>query len=716
MGIGYFCPMCPEVFSASPGSCPQCGMPLETTNPTDALPVEGSVLIGLRELLFGIILSAPILILAMAPMLGLSVEAWIDPHINQLLQLILTSLVIVTCGRSIFSRGIRSLATGNLNMFTLITVGVSAAYGFSLIATLLPTSFPDSFQNPKTGLVHTFFDAAAMIIVLVQLGQALESQARSKTGAELRSLVSLAPMTARVVLENGEQDVPLSSVHPGDHLRVRPGETIPVDGTLFDGTSHVDESLLTGEPAPVEKKKGDEVIAGTKNGRGSFVFLAEKTGSETLLSRIITLVGSAQRSKAPIQRMADAAANKFTPIVLAIALATFIGWFFLGPQPRLAHAIVSSVSVLVIACPCAIGLATPMSIIVGIGRAASEGVLFKDAESLEILGQTKSLMIDKTGTLTEGQPTVTDIVLFNKHSEEEILLLATAVEVSSEHPLATAICQAAAKRNLVVLHHADTFLSTPGAGVQGTVAGRTVALGNESFLTQHNVPVSELNEFQRAADPLRASGKTITGIAVNSHIAGLLAITDPVKQSAQSAIGQLKQLGLTITMLTGDHPDNAGVIARSVGIEHYEAALTPQEKYRFVNERHSKGDQTIMVGDGVNDAPALAAATIGVAMGTGSDVAIETANVTLMRGDLQALPYSIRLSRLVLLNIQQNLFLAFFYNALSIPLAAGILVPVFGSSWHISPIVAAAAMSLSSVSVVTNALRLRTERVSLPSA
>ena len=688
-------------------------MPLETISPQNAIPTEEITLLGLREFLYGIILSAPILLLAMAPMFGLSVEAWIDPHINQFLQLILTSLVIATCGRSIVSRGIRSIATGNLNMFTLITIGVSAAYGFSLLATLLPTFFPDSFRNPKTGLVHTFFDAAAMIIVLVHLGQALESQARSKTGAELRALVSLAPMTARVVLENGEHDVPLSTVHPGDHLRVRPGETIPVDGTLFDGASHVDESLLTGEPSPVEKKKGDEVIAGTKNGRGSFILLAEKTGSETLLSRIITLVGSAQRSKAPIQRMADSVASIFIPTVLAIALGTFIGWFFLGPQPRLAHAIVSSVSVLVIACPCAIGLATPMSIIVGIGRAASEGVLFKDAESLESLGQSKSLMIDKTGTITEGQPTVTDIVLFDNKSEEEVLLLATAVELGSEHPLATAICQAARERNLEVLSNADTFLSTPGSGVQGTVAGKTIALGNEAFLKQQNVPASELNEFRRAADPLRASGKTITGVVVNSHVAGLFAVTDPVKKSACTVIGQLKQLGLQITMLTGDHSDNAGVIARSVGIEHYEAGLTPQEKYQFVTEKHSKGAQTIMVGDGVNDAPALAAATIGVAMGTGSDVAIETANVTLMRGDLQAVPYSIQLSRLVLLNIRQNLFLAFFYNALSIPLAAGILVPAFGSSWHISPIFAAAAMSLSSASVVVNALRLRTERISV---
>ena len=712
----FFCPMCPEVFSASPGSCPHCGMPLETTSPPDAVLADSDVLRSFHEFLFGMMLSAPILLLAMGPMFGLSIDSWIDPHINQLLQLALTSLVIATFGRSIFTRGIRSIATGHLNMFTLITLGVSAAYGFSVVATLFPNLFPDSFLNPQTNLIHTFFDAAAMIIALVLLGQALENQARSKTGTELRSLVSLAPMTARVIVENDEQDVPLSQVHPGDRLRVRPGETIPVDGTLLDGASHVDESLLTGEPSPVEKNRGDEVIAGTKNGRGSFILLAKKTGSETLLSRIITLVGAAQRSKAPIQRMADTVASIFTPIVLTIALATFIGWFFLGPQPRLAHAIISSVSVLVIACPCAIGLATPMSIVVGVGRAAREGILFKDAKSLETLGQSKSLMIDKTGTLTEGQPTVTDIVLLSNQPEEEVLLLATAIELSSEHPLATAICQAARDRNLVVRQYAENFLSTPGSGVQGTVADKSVALGNEAFLEKQDVPANELNEFRKAADPFRANGKTITGIAINSHIVGLLAVTDPVKKSTPTAIKQLQQLGIQITMLTGDHSDNAGVLARSVGIEHYEAGLTPQEKYQCITTSHSKGERTIMVGDGVNDAPALAAATIGVAMGTGSDVAIETADVTLIRGDLQALPYSIQLSRYVLLNIRQNLFLAFFYNVISIPLAAGILVPLFGSGWQVSPIFAAAAMSLSSVSVVINALRLRTEHIPLPPA
>ena len=689
-------------------------MPLETTSPPDALTTDDDVLHSFREFLFGMTLTTPILLLAMGPMFGISIESWIDPHINQLLQLVLTSLVIGTCGRSIFFRGIRSIATGHLNMFTLITLGVSAAYGFSAVATLFPNLFPASFLNPRTNLVHTFFDAAAMILALVLLGQALENQARSKTGNELRSLVSLAPITARVVVENSEQDVPLSQIHPGDHLRVRPGETIPVDGTLLDGTSHVDESLLTGEPSPVEKKKGDEVIAGTKNGRGSFILLAKKTGSETLLSRIIMLVDAAQRSKAPVQRMADTVASIFTPIVLSVALTTFIGWFFFGPQPQLAHAIISSVSVLVIACPCAIGLATPMSIVVGVGRAAREGILFKDAKSLETLGQSKSLMIDKTGTLTEGQPTVTDIVLLSNQSEEEVLLLAAAIELNSEHPLATAICQAARDRNLVVHNNAENFLSTPGSGVQGTVAGKPVALGNEAFLKKQNVPTNELNEFRKAADPFRANGKTVTGIVINSHLVGMLAVTDPVKKSARTAIRQLQQLGLQITMLTGDHSDNAGVLARSVGIEHYEAGLTPQEKYQFITKRHSKGERTIMVGDGVNDAPALAAATIGVAMGTGSDVAIETADVTLIRGDLQTLPNSIQLSRYVLLNIRQNLFLAFFYNAISIPLAAGILVPTFGSNWQVSPIFAAAAMSLSSVSVVINALRLRTQHVVLP--
>ena len=690
-------------------------MPLETTGVPNATISDDNILNNFGEVVIGTILSIPVLLLAMGPMLGLSTEDWIDPHTGQLLQLVLTSFVIATCGRSIFTSGIRSIKSGHLNMFTLITIGVTAAYGFSVAATLFPNLFPELFMNSQTELPHTFFDAACMIIVLVVLGQALESQARSKTGTELRSLVSLAPMTARVVLENSEQDLPLSQIHPGDHLRVRPGEIIPVDGILLEGTSHVDESLLTGEPLPIEKNKGDEVIAGTKNGRGSFIFLAKKTGSETLLARIISLVSSAQRSKAPIQRAADTVASIFTPTVLAIALATFIGWFFLGPQPRLAHAIISSVSVLVIACPCAIGLATPMSIVVGVGRAAREGVLFKDAKSLEILGQSKSLMIDKTGTLTEGRPAVTDIVLFGNQSEDEVLSLAATIEVGSEHPLATAICQAAQDRNLVVHKNTENFMSTPGFGVQGTVGSKSIALGNEAFLEKQDVPNDELNDFRKAANPFRQDGKTVAGIVINSHVAGLLAVSDPVKKDAGAVIRQLRHLGLKVTMLTGDHHDNAGVLARLVGIEHYKAGLTPQQKYQLITEKHSKGEKTIMVGDGVNDAPALAAATIGVAMGTGSDVAIETADVTLIRGDLETLPYSIQLSRFVLTNIRQNLFLAFFYNAISIPLAAGVLVPVIGSSWQISPIFAAAAMSLSSVSVVMNALRLRTERISFPS-
>ena len=683
-------------------------MPLESTG-LDADFSSGSdkPLIA-RELIFGLILLAPILFLAMGPMLGLSIDTWLDAHTNQALQLLFTSILIITCGYSIFSRGMKSLISGHLNMFTLITIGVTAAYIYSATATLLPGFFPEEFHDPRTSLVHSSFDACAMIIVLVLIGQMLENLARIKTGSELRSLLSLAPTTARLVTEHEEKDVPLHDVHPGDHLRVRPGETIPVDGTVTEGTSFVDESFITGEPSPVIKNRNDEVVAGTRNGRGSFILIAEKTGSETLLARIITLVRTAQRSRAPVQKMADAVAGVFIPIVLSIALATFIGWLLLGSHPSLPYAIVSSVSVLVIACPCAIGLATPMSIIVGIGRAAREGVLFKDAESLETLGQSKRLMIDKTGTITAGRPTVTDVILFGDQTEQEVLSFAAAIELKSEHPIARAICQASRKHDLKPLQEADSFLATAGSGVEGTVAGQAVGIGNEAFLKKQRVPLNELTDFQKAAKPLRASGKMITGVVIDHRVAGLLAITDPVKPGAQSAIDKLKHLGLTVTILTGDHSDSADVIARSVGIDHYKASLTPQEKHRLITESHAHGEQPIMVGDGMNDAPALAAATVGIAMGTGSDVAIETADVTLIKGDLQLLPHAIQLSRTTLLNIRQNLFLAFCYNIIGIPLAAGILVPVLGSNWQVTPIFAATAMSLSSVFVITNALRLRT--------
>jgi Cu+-exporting ATPase len=686
-------------------------MPLESTgSDADFTPDSDTPLID-RELILGLILLPPILFLAMGPMLGLSIDTWLDARTSQVLQLLLTSVLLITCGHSIFSRGMKSLFSGHLNMFTLITIGVTAAYIFSATATLFPGFFPKEFHDPKTSLVHSFFDACAVIIVLVLIGQILENLARVKTGSELRSLLSLAPTTARLVSEHEEKDVPLRDVHPGDHLRVRPGETIPVDGTVTEGTSFVDESFITGEPSPIMKKRNDKVVAGTRNGRGSFILLAKKTGSETLLARIITLVRTAQRSRAPVQKMADTVAGVFIPIVLSIALATFIGWLLLGSQPSLPYAIVSSVSVLVIACPCAIGLATPMSIIVGIGRAAGEGVLFKDAESLETLGQSKQLMIDKTGTITAGRPTVTDVIVFGNQTEQEVLSFAAAIELKSEHPIAIAICQAASRYRLKTLQEADSFLATAGNGVEGTVAGKAVGLGNEAFLKKQQVSSNELADFQKAAKPLRANGKTITGVVIDHRIAGLLAITDPVKPGAQSAIYQLKRLGLTVTMLTGDHSDSANVIARTVGIDHYKASLTPQEKHRLITESHAHGEQPIMVGDGVNDAPALAAATVGIAMGTGSDVAIETADVTLIRGDLQLLPHAIQLSRATLLNIRQNLFLAFIYNVLGIPLAAGILVPVLGSNWQVTPIFAAAAMSLSSVFVITNALRLRTATI-----
>ena len=704
----YLCPMCPEVSSATPESCPQCGMQLESTGLDPAFAIDPDTPLIDRELLSGILLLTPIFIFAMGPMLGLSVDTWLDAHINQVLQLLFTSVLIITSGRSILIRGIKSLISGHLNMFTLITIGVTAAYIFSATATLLPDFFPEEFHDPRTSLVHSFFDACAMIIVLVLIGQTLENQARIKTGSELRSLLSLAPTTARLVTEHEEKDVPLSNIHPGDHLRVRPGETIPVDGTVLEGTSGVDESFITGESSPVVKNIRDEVIAGTQNGRGSFIIVAEKTGSETLLARIIKLVGSAQRSRAPVQKMADTVAGVFIPIVLSIALTTFIAWLLLGSHPSLPYAIISSVSVLVIACPCAIGLATPMSIIVGIGRAAREGVLFKNAESLETLGQSKQIMIDKTGTMTAGHPTVTDVVLFGNQTEQEILSFAAAVELKSEHPIATAICQASQKHNPAPLRKADSFLAIPGSGVEGTVAGKAIGIGNESFLKHQRISSRELVQFKQAAKPLRDNGKTISGVVIDHHLAALLAITDPVKPGARTAIHQLKRLGLAVTMLTGDHSDSAGVIARSVGIEHYKASLSPQEKHSFITELHAHGEQSVMVGDGVNDAPALAAATVGIAMGTGSDVAIETADITLIRGDIQLLPYAIQLSRTTLSNIRQNLFLAFFYNVIGIPLAAGLLVPVFGSAWQATPIFAAAAMSISSILVITNALRLRT--------
>ncbi|HEY1784638.1 MAG TPA: heavy metal translocating P-type ATPase [Pirellulales bacterium] len=701
----YTCPMHPEVQQDHPGNCPKCGMALEPKTGSLTGESDGGELDDMtRRFWVAAVLATIVWLMAMLPMVGLPIDRWLGASASAWLEMLLSTPVVLWAGAPFFRRGWQSLVTRNLNMFTLIAIGTGAAYAYSVFALLCPGLLPETLRHH--GQVEVYFEAAAVIVALVLLGQVLELRARRRTGGAIRELLSLAPLSARVVRDGQEHEVPLDSVHQGDTLRVRPGEKIPVDGHIVEGQSVVDESMLTGEPLPVEKQVGDAVISGTLNQTGSFLLLADHVGSETVLARIVELVGQAQRSRAPIQRLADRVASYFVPAVLAIAVVTFVVWMIARPgEPALA--LVNAVAVLIIACPCALGLATPMSIMVGVGRGAREGVLIKDAASLETLEKIDTLVIDKTGTLTAGRPTLTACRPVGGFSADDVLRLAASVEQYSEHPLARAIVAAAHERQMP-LAAVDDFQSVTGAGVVGRVEGKLLAVGQRALMAERGV-----DDFV-ALDPLVAElahqGQTVMYVGVERQTAGLLAISDPLKPSTPEALVALHALGLTVVMLTGDNEQTARAVADKLGIKQFAAGVRPEEKHRRVEALRAAGSRVAMAGDGINDAPALAAADVGIAMGTGTDVAMESAGVTLVKGDLRGIVKAIQLSRGTMRNIRQNLFFAFVYNTLGIPIAAGVLYP-FSEHFLLSPMIAAAAMSFSSVSVVANALRLRTLRL-----
>ncbi len=706
--VEYTCPMHPEILRDAPGNCPICGMALEPR--TIAAPEEGDEnpeLVDMtRRFSVSAALTAPLILITMAHDLpGHLVEHLASPTTLRWVELSLATPVVLWGGWPFFVRAWQSLVFRSLNMFTLIGLGVSVASVYSLVATLLPGVFPGSFRNVD-GLVAVYFEAAAAIVTLVLLGQVLELRARSRTGSAIRTLLGLAPKQARRVTADGrEQDVPLDQVQVGDLLRVRPGEKVPVDGIVTEGMSAVDESMVTGEPMPVEKHPGERVIGATMNTAGSFVMRAERVGSGTLLSQIVRMVGEAQRSRAPVQRLADTVSAYFVPAVIAAAVLAFMAWALVGPEPRMAYALVAAVSVLIIACPCALGLATPMSIMVATGKGASVGVLFRNAEAIEVLRQVNTLVVDKTGTLTEGKPKLVAVVPQPGQDEAVVLRLAASLEQGSEHPLASAIVAGAASRGVDLLKPAD-FQAISGKGVTGTVDGHAVALGNLALLQQLHVDPGPL---AARAEELRADGQTVMFVVVDAQPAGLLAVADPIKATTVEAIRQLHAEGLTIVMLTGDNLTTAQAVARQLGIDDVVADLLPDQKADAVKRLQADGRFVAMAGDGINDAPALAQAQVGIAMGTGTDVAMESAGVTLVKGDLTGIIRARRLSRATMANIKQNLFFAFVYNALGIPLAAGVLYPFVGLL--LSPMIAAAAMSVSSVSVIANALRLRSARI-----
>ncbi|MGD0949500.1 MAG: heavy metal translocating P-type ATPase [Candidatus Binatia bacterium] len=683
----YTCPMHPEVRQQGPGACPDCGMDLEPAAVTAAEEVSPELRAMTRRFWVSAVLTAPVLALGM-----LEMTRWI--------QLLLATPVVMWGGAPFFARGWLSIVNRRLNMFTLIAIGTGTAYTYSVVATLAPGIFPESFR--QAGTVHVYFEAAAVITSLVLFGQMLELRARSRTTSAIRALLGLAPNTARLLREDGsEEDVPLERVNVGDRLRVRPGEKVPVDGVVVEGASAVDESMVTGESVPVEKMLGSRVTGGTVNGTGSFVMRAERVGSDTLLAHIVRMVSEAQRTRAPIQRLADVVASYFVPAVVLTAVLTFVIWALVGPQPRMAYALLNAVAVLIIACPCALGLATPMSIMVAAGRGATAGVLIKNAEALEVLEKVDSIVVDKTGTLTEGRPRLMTIEVTPGTDESELLRLAASVERGSEHPLAAAIVSAALARKLKLSEVAN-FQSRPGRGVTGVLEGSTVVLGNRALMQELAIDPAAL--AQRAED-LQRDGQTVMFVAADGRVAGILGVADPIKESTPEAMRMLHRSGLRIVMLTGDNPTTAQAVARKLGIDEVEAGILPDQKGEVVKRLQAAGHVVAMAGDGINDAPALAQAQVGIAMGSGTDVAIESAGVTLVKGDLRGIARAIRLSRGTMRNIRQNLFFAFIYNSLGVPLAAGVLYPVFGVL--LSPMIASAAMSFSSVSVISNALRLR---------
>jgi P-type Cu+ transporter len=705
MRTEYVCPMHPEIVRNEPGDCPICGMALEPRN-VAAEEKNPELEDMTRRFWVSTALAVPVFVLAMGAEFAPEFAArFISGRALQWLQLALATPVVLWGGWPFFVRGWQSLVTRHLNMFTLIALGVGIAWVYSTVATLMPELFPASLRM-EHGFVPVYFEAAAVITALVLLGQVLELRARTRTGAAIRMLLGLAPKTARIVRPDGrEEDIPLEQVKPGDVLRVRPGEKIPVDGVVADGTSSVDESMVTGEPIPVEKHKGERVIGATVNGTGSLLMQAERVGTDTLLAQIVRMVSEAQRSRAPIQRLADLVAGYFVPAVVLIAVVTFVIWSQWGPEPRLAHAIINAVAVLIIACPCALGLATPMSIMVGTGRGATAGVLIKNAEALEIMQKVNTLVVDKTGTLTVGKPRLTGVVAANSFREEDILQLGASLERASEHPLAAAIVGGAEERKLELLQVAQ-FQSVTGKGVHGQVGGKAVAIGNRKLLESLKVNPGALDE---RATALRAEGQTVMFVAIDNRPAGLIGVADPIKESTPEAIRALHEEGLQVVMLTGDNRVTAEAVAKKLGIDRVTAEVLPEQKTEVVKKLQGEGRTVAMAGDGINDAPALAQAQVGIAMGTGTDVAMESAGVTLVKGDLRGIVRARRLSRATMRNIRQNLFFAFIYNALGVPIAAGVLYPFFGLL--LSPIIAAAAMSFSSVSVVTNALRLRTARL-----
>jgi Cu+-exporting ATPase len=703
--IEWTCPMHPEVIRSGPGDCPICGMALEPKTIT-AAEVENPELADMtRRFWVAAALSAPLVVLAMA---GMSMT-WLGHGMRGWVELTLATPVCLWAGWPLLVRGARSIQSRNLNMFTLIGLGVAVAYAFSLVAIVAPGVFPPAFRDGM-GMPPVYFEAAAVIVTLVLLGQVLELRARARTGQAIRMLLDLAPAVARRLTASAgskdpasmlDEEVPLSDVVPGDRLRVRPGEKVPVDGVVLEGGGSIDESMVTGESIPVHKQSGDRVIGATVNGTGSFIMRAERVGRDTLLARIVALVGEAQRSRAPIQRLADVVSGYFVPTVIVVAIGTFLVWSLAGPEPRFAYGLVNAVSVLIIACPCALGLATPMSIMVASGRGATMGVLFRNAEAIEILERVDTLALDKTGTLTQGRPELATVSWIDSANEREVLALAASLEQGSEHPLAGAIVRGARARGLG-LERVEYFESDTGLGVRGRVAGRVVVVGSQAFLDKLRIDVSDL---ARRADALRQDGQSVVFVAIDGRPAGLVGVTDPIKVSAVEAIRALHAEGLRLVMLTGDHGATAKAVARRLGIDEVRAEVTPDAKAAAVRSMQAEGRKVAMAGDGINDAPALAAADVGIAMGTGTDIAMESAGVTLVKGDLRGIVRARRLSRQTIRNIRQNLFFAFVYNAVGVPIAAGALYPIFGVL--MSPMIAAAAMSVSSVSVIANALRLR---------
>lgn len=697
----YTCPMHPEIVREAPGSCPICGMALEPRTAVGMEEADPPELAYMqRRFWISSVLTAPLLLVAMGETIFGRPLVQLGTWTNWL-QLAMATPVVLWGGWPFFERGWASIKNRSANMFTLIAIGTSVAYAYSAIATLFPNVFPDSLRA-HNGQIAVYFEVASVIVVLVLLGQVLELRARGQTSSAIKALLGLAPKTARLIREDGsEEDVSLDLVHSGDRMRVRPGEKVPVDGVVLEGHSVVDESMVSGEPVPVEKNPGDKVIGSTVNGTGSLVMRAERVGADTLLAQIVRLVGEAQRSRAPIQKLADVVSRYFVPAVMVIAVLTFIVWFLYGPEPRLAYALVNAVAVLIIACPCALGLATPMSITVAVGRGAVAGVLIKNAEILETMEKVDTLVVDKTGTLTQGKPKLTSVVGLAPYADNEILRLAASLERASEHPLAAAIVTGASERKLMPAAVED-FRSITGKGVAGRVEGKQITLGNLALFEESGIAPGDLRE---RANALRQRGHTVMLVAIDGQPAGLIGVSDPIKDSTAEAIAQLRKNGIHIVMLTGDSRVTAEAIARQLNLDELRAEVLPQQKSEVVKQLQAEGHIVAMAGDGINDAPALAQANVGIAMGTGTDVAIESAGVTLIKGDLRGIVRARRLSRHAMRNIRQNLFLAFVYNALAVPIAAGVLYPVFG--WLLSPMIASGAMSLSSVSVVANSLRLR---------